>query len=67
MHGDAIGVRRGGLTHAFHYTNPQIDESYFGPTVNEYRPERWLEKKNERMDHAAFGIGEDHPRHLLAK
>jgi len=32
--------------------------------VNEYRPERWLDEKNERLDeknerldHAAFGFG----------
>jgi hypothetical protein len=33
------------------------DESFFGPDVNEYRPERWFEGENTRLDHAAFGIG----------
>ncbi|OQV02173.1 hypothetical protein CLAIMM_07412 [Cladophialophora immunda] len=33
------------------------DESFFGPDVNEYRPERWFEDENTRLDHAAFGMG----------
>ena len=35
-----------------------VDESFFGPDVNEYRPERWFEGENTRLDHAAFGMGE---------
>lgn len=38
--------------------NAVEDEGAFGPDVDEYRPERFLDESAPRLDHAAFGFGE---------
>ena len=59
MLGDATEVDSSRLETGVHYeAKLLIDESYFGPDVNEYRPERWMKEGDERLDHAAFGMGE---------